>query len=141
MAGLDQAGGGMALTGFTLNEIIKQHQEGRKAVKKQTRRPLVLCLSSLQCFGEGSKLTSGSLSLLHFLSHSPVLLLCSAFKCMYSQWPCITVNGILLFYAFNSTWMFSFDLYLSVCVCECVYLIFVCVSCCLLKFDERPALK
>lgn len=28
MAGLDQTGGGMALTGFTLNEIIKQHQQG-----------------------------------------------------------------------------------------------------------------
>lgn len=26
VAGLDQAGGAVALTGFTLNEIIKQHQ-------------------------------------------------------------------------------------------------------------------
>lgn len=28
MAGLDQTGGGMALTGFTLNEIIEQYHQG-----------------------------------------------------------------------------------------------------------------
>lgn len=68
MAGLDWAGGGMALTGFTLNEIIKQHTRKVAGREETDTLPLGSLFIQSSVFGDGSKLTSDFLPLCFSIS-------------------------------------------------------------------------